>query len=285
MLEIPSNLQSSEDSNQSCTIEVSFETTVFGTFKQTLVFDLKERLKDSNETPPKKIKVLRELQADVVLSDDMNYVDPDVFPTKELGFEKVNAATKTDVRTGGRPRILNQSTTWNFGNSEIVDSFSGNKVCSTKVGFALISSGRPSPETVANVQDILTKHNYKDKMRRFLIKTSLMSKVLTETVNSFPTGHFLTQEERARQEILSKYNILAQLSTTDNYEMKSAGKEGTMQYAPEGTLFARMVLFRDVSEDTAVGRKYLFLSRNITPLSLTNAISLQDLFFGTATMC
>lgn len=56
--------------------------------------------------------------------------------------------------------------TWNFGNAEIVNGGTGERVPSQCLGFALIN-GVMKHSVVSETKEVLTRENYKEKMSKF----------------------------------------------------------------------------------------------------------------------
>ncbi|CAL8138318.1 unnamed protein product [Orchesella dallaii] len=192
-------------------VNVAFIPEVYGNFQQSVIFDI-------GSDP----KIVRNISVDVVAPLDS---EADKVPCEGTSTSPVD-----------RSKVYRTNIPWNFGNAEMIDGNSGEKVSSEKLGFALISgSSLSKPESfMENTKDPLSKEHYKERMR-FL----------------------LTQEERARQEILAKYNVTTNVHLSEKYMCSGGYNEGMTRYAIDGALFGRINLFRDISEDTAVGRLIL----------------------------
>lgn len=130
-------------------VKVVFTPEVYGNFRQTVVFDI------GNKT-----KTVRNVSVDVVPPPDS---DPDAGKSTSE-----HTSSPVDRNKGYRNNIP-----WNFGNAEMVDSNTGEKMPSEKLGFALISGSSISkPESfMENTKDPLSKAHYKERMSTYSIFT------------------------------------------------------------------------------------------------------------------
>ena len=147
-------LTGSKTSSFSYSIEVIFTPEVFGTFRQTVVFDFKGLPKLAKEIV---VEVVPPAEEESKLETGMS---------NELQGDKVEANSSNVMG-----RNLRTRGTWNFGNADIVDSVAGLRVSSDKVGFALMTSPTPTMARIENqiereLQCQLTKENYKERMRK-----------------------------------------------------------------------------------------------------------------------
>lgn len=120
-------------------IDVKFKPNIYGTFRQNVIFDVGQDL-----------KVVKKLVVEVVPPDDSTDASGDVEATCSSPTFDENSS----FQVGG---------TWNFGNADIVDGFTGDKVAASKLGFALINGSKPEglPSTLS---EPLNKHQYKEIM-------------------------------------------------------------------------------------------------------------------------
>jgi hypothetical protein len=147
-------LTGSTTSSFSYSIEIIFTPEVFGTFRQTVVFDFKG-----------KPKVAKEIVVEVVPRlDEESKLETDESMDQQASKNEPNTSNMFG-------RNLKTRGTWHFGNADIVDSTTGIRVSSNKVGFALMTS--PTLSKIENqpekqLQCPLTKDNYKERMRKYL---------------------------------------------------------------------------------------------------------------------
>jgi len=128
-------------------VNVGFTPEVYGNFRQSIIFDV-------GSDP----KMVRNLSVDVVAPLDSD--------AKKGGKEESSTTSPVDRSKGFRTNVP-----WNFGNAEMIDGNSGEKVSSEKLGFALISNSSVSkPESfMENTKDPLSKEHYKERMSKFRI--------------------------------------------------------------------------------------------------------------------
>jgi len=132
------------------TVEVICTPDVFGTFRQTILFDF-------GGEP----KLIRNISVEVVppLDEDCQRTTP---PAPKTGEKMTSSLFASNLKTRG---------TWNFGNADIVDSLTGERVESSKLGFALMTTPAtrnrdPVVGDSREHQHLLTKENYRDRMRK-----------------------------------------------------------------------------------------------------------------------
>lgn len=133
-------------------VKVVFTPEVYGNFRQAVIFDVGDDL-----------KVVRNVTADVV-------PPPDSDIDGKSGGNNETSSSPVDMSKGFRNNIP-----WNFGNAEMVDANTGEKVPSEKLGFALMSSScvTKSESFMENTKDPLSKTHYKERMSMFLPLFSL----------------------------------------------------------------------------------------------------------------
>lgn len=124
-------------------VKIVFTPEVYGNFRQSVVFDVGEES-----------KYVRNVSVDVV-----SHQDPD-------------ANSKTCVDTASSPIDRNKgfrnNIPWNFGNADMVDSNTGEKMPSEKLGFALITGASitRAESFMENTKDPLSKEHYKERMSK-----------------------------------------------------------------------------------------------------------------------
>jgi len=124
-------------------VDVVFKPDVYGTFRQTIVFDFGED-----------IKLMKNVSVEVIPSPD---TEMDEKNAAESG--RLSASPPPDIGSSYRAGV-----TWNFGNAEVVDGMTGEKVPSQKLGFALI--GKPKVDSLDAVPEPLSISNYKERMSK-----------------------------------------------------------------------------------------------------------------------
>lgn len=132
------------DGSYNYKIKVVFTPEVYGNFRQTVVFDIGEKL-----------KTIRNVSVDVVPPPD----------TDGDAGKHGNDSTSSPV---DRNKGFRSNIPWNFGNADMIDGNTGEKMPSEKLGFALISSATSAkPETfMENTKDPLSKNYYKERMSK-----------------------------------------------------------------------------------------------------------------------
>lgn len=118
-------------------VDVCFKPSIFGKFGQAILFDCGDEL-----------KYIRNITVTVEARED-KATDADDATCTTPNLDKIFRSQRNDI--------------WNFGNSDIVDSFTGDKVSFTQLGFA--SLGEHKVEQNVSLSDPLTLDNYKERMR------------------------------------------------------------------------------------------------------------------------
>jgi hypothetical protein len=124
-------------------VDLVFKPDVYGTFRQTVVFDFGDE-----------VKAMRNVSVEVV-------------PPPDNEVEEKGSSTDPDRSTTPSFEIgssYRAGVTWNFGNAEVVDGMTGEKVPMSKLGFALI--GKPKMDHADAMKEPLSLENYKERMSK-----------------------------------------------------------------------------------------------------------------------
>ncbi len=215
----------SGSTNMKYLIRISFVSDIFGTFRQSVVFDFSG-------------------SSGVYLRKDICVdVEPDT-EDEERADEAKEALDESHKAL--LEKLIRQPERWDTTNSTVVD-FDPPIVLPEPEDAALLTRyPPPRPRTFrlgsgngrggGGAADVrLTRQNYRSRMHELLCV-----------------------EEMAQFERLTQFNIVTTLEVTKNYLLSpTSTNSSTAKYARQGELFGKMTLGQNLSEDTPAGRLIL----------------------------
>ncbi|XP_076330280.1 helicase with zinc finger isoform X2 [Tachypleus tridentatus] len=209
----PDDLHLFSDTLMVYTIEVHFETRIFGTFRQSVVFDFR-----------REPVLFQQLCVDAVPVDQME------------ALEQV------------KQTVLCSTPRWNSTNAILVP-------------FSL------DREMFSEDEQRLLNHYPPPHTAKFVVTQSVMEPTLTRDNYKNRMHDLLFIEELAQCEVISRFNITAQMKLTSCYLLTPAAAT-TAKYVHNNELYACLNLISELSSDSASGR--LILNNCLTALVAPN---------------
>lgn len=212
-------------------VKVVFSTDIYGTFRQSVVFDfgtepvlVKHFCVDV--IPTTDADKIQDLKKEMVVSASQRWDDTNV--------EIVTYTAPASTTQHQQPTVVQQQQHDEERERELVKRYP----CPRANTFTLTQS------TITEKK--LTKNNYRSRMHELLYV-----------------------EEIARYDQVARYNLTTKLQVTSTYLLSPSGMAtSTAKYSHSGELFALLSLGKDVSEDTSAGRLIL---NNCTSVYISDA--------------
>lgn len=201
-------------------VKVVFSTDIYGTFRQSIVFDF--------GTEPVLVKhfcvdvipitdadKIQEIKKEMVVSASQRWDDTNA---QIIPYKQPASATQHQPSAQNEMQQLDEER-----EKELIQRYP----CPRANTFTLTQA------TIAEKK--LTKNNYRSRMHELLYV-----------------------EEIARYDQVARYNLTTKLQITSTYLLSPSGMAtSTAKYSHSGELFALLTLGKDVSEDTSAGRLIL----------------------------
>lgn len=219
-------------------VRVAFSTDIYGTFRQTIVFDLGgEPVLFKNicvdVCPVTDADKLQELRNDLIVSAGQrwNAETAIIHP-----YEPPVVAAKAPLRASS---------------------------AAAEATVAVLTAEAEAAAAVAAVderyeRDMMDRYPCPRASTFTLTQSTITEKRLTKNNYRSRQHELLYVEEIARYDQVARYNLSTRLAVCNHYLLTPSGMAtSTAKYAHSGELFAQLTLGRDVSEDTSAGRLIL----------------------------
>ncbi|XP_059471957.1 probable helicase with zinc finger domain isoform X2 [Neocloeon triangulifer] len=229
-------------------IKVQFSTEIYGTFRQSIVFDF--------GTFPVTVK---HVSVEVVPGPNKSEEGDAVEGDPEEEQERLAEVRSLVVSSAGR---------WVDGiNASVIPFFSDAYKC-----LPLTQQPRYMPSD--SDKKLLATYPV-PQANEFPFTDAVMERAITMTNYIERLHQLLFIEELARYDLVSHFNVEVKLHLASSYLLATTsapgsggGGGGTAKYAPPGELYAHLALSKDISEDTCSGRLIL---NNCTSIFISSA--------------